>query len=234
MREYTDCYVAFMDLLGFKAILGNKNISCEDIALIFDEIKKQYYVRRNEIPMVNPDDINFKVMSDSVCVYIDSSIKNSFLVLIFICTYFQVRLLRLSPPILVRGGISKGSMYSNEDVTFGPGMSDAYILENDLAKYPRIIIPMNVVDDYIQIVDFSKRSLISNFLFKDFDSFYTINYFELYTAWGYKTNDGEQLKNMIYNTLCTSKDLGVREKYLYLQSHIIPKIDDAKERKRDV
>ena len=118
MREYTDCYVAFMDLLGFKAILGDKNMSCEKIAQIFDEIKKQYYVRDNEAPMVNPDDIHFRVMSDSVCIYINSAIEDSLLVLIFLCTFFQVRLLRLSSPILVRGGISKGNMYSNGDILF--------------------------------------------------------------------------------------------------------------------
>lgn len=230
MREYTDCYVAFMDLLGFKAILGDKNMSCEKIAQIFDEIKKQYYVRDNEAPMVNPDDIHFRVMSDSVCIYINSAIEDSLLVLIFLCTFFQVRLLRLSSPILVRGGISKGNMYSNGDILFGPGLSQAYVLENDLAKYPRIIIPLDIVDDYRETLDNTKRGLLTGFLFMDFDCFYTINCFEMFTAWGYKLEDGERVKDVIYSILSTNPKPDIREKYLYLQSHIMTQIESAKER----
>ena len=64
MREYTDCYVAFMDLLGFKALLSDKEKSCEDIASVFDEISKRYDLRENEIPMIDISNIHFKVTVD--------------------------------------------------------------------------------------------------------------------------------------------------------------------------
>lgn len=234
MRDYTDSYVAFMDLLGFKSILKSRDFECEDIARIFDEITTQYYVEKNDHYYVEPGKIHFKVMSDSVCIYIDSSIENSLMALIFICTYFQIRLMRLPSPILVRGGISKGNMYSSGDVLFGQGLSDAYTLENDVAKYPRIIIPKNIVDDYYNTnKDSHSTQLLSGFLFEDFDEFYTINYPEFFTAWGYKPENGERIKKLIYDTLSDSRDPGIREKYLYLHSKITPKINKAKEQNNE-
>lgn len=229
MREYTDCYVAFMDLLGFKNILYDKDNSCEDIASIFDEINKKYDVRESEIPIVDPNDMKYKVMSDSLVIYIDSSIENSLTALVFICVHFQVRLLRLNKPIIIRGGISRGGMYSSGDVVFGTGLSNAYNLENRIAKFPRIIIPMNIADAYIAEMSENNKIILNGFLIKDFDCFYTLNYFDSFTAWGYKSEEGERVKNMIYSTLSTSVDENIREKYLYLQANIVPKIEKRME-----
>lgn len=79
-------------------------------------------------------------------------------------------------------------------------------------------------------MDATKSVLLSGFLFVDFDNFYTINYFETFTAWGYKPEDGERVRDKIYTTLCTNQKPDIREKYLYLQSHIMPQIESAKER----
>jgi len=227
MREYKICYVAFMDILGFKSLLRDKTKSCEDIAQIFDEIKKQYDIRENGNPMIDKDEIHFKVMSDSVCIFIDSSIENSLLVLVMLCVHFQIRLLRLPTPVLVRGGISQGNVYLDSDIMFGPGMCNAYELESVYAKYPRIIVPLKLVDDY-DMNDMEKKSILSSFLFRDFDEFYTTNCYELYTGWGYKQEDGERLIDHIYNVLCNPSSPEVREKYLYFQSHVVPAIENEK------
>ena len=230
MREYTDCYVAFMDLLGFKALLSDKEKSCEDIASVFDEISKRYDLRENEIPMIDISNIHFKVMSDSICIYIDSSIKESLTVLCWLCTHFIVRLLRLDPPIIIRGGISKGNIYSDGDVLFGQGLSSAYMLENNAAKYPRIIIPENIIDDYCRELTQQEISLLMGTLAMDFDRFYCLNYYPIFTAWSYKAEEGERVNKLIYDTLSKSVDSNIRDKYLYLQSKICPEIEKAKDR----
>lgn len=230
MREYTDSYVAFMDLLGFKAILSDENKSCEDIALIFDEITKRYNLQENHAPIIDFSNIHYKVMSDSICIYIDSHIKDSLSVLCWLSLHFVVRLLRLNPPIIIRGGISKGNIYSNGDVLFGQGLSNAYLLESKTAQYPRIIIPENIVDDYCKKSD---PTLIMGALIKDFDNYYCLNYYAVFTAWGYKNEDGEIVEKMIYDTLSKSLEPSVREKYLYLQSKICPEIDKAKLRNKN-
>ena len=37
MKEYRDCYVAFLDILGFKNMINNK--SCSELFEIFESIK---------------------------------------------------------------------------------------------------------------------------------------------------------------------------------------------------
>lgn len=48
--------------------------------------------------------------------------------------------------LFVRGGISVGDFYINEDIVFGPALLDAHITESKLACYPRIILDSKTVD----------------------------------------------------------------------------------------
>jgi hypothetical protein len=43
-----------------------------------------------------------------------------------------------------RGGITKGSLYHDHSMVFGPALIAAYRLETEVAKYPRILIPRSV------------------------------------------------------------------------------------------
>ena len=42
--------------------------------------------------------------------------------------------------LFVRGGVSVGDFYINEDIVFGPALLDAHNTESKLACYPRIIL----------------------------------------------------------------------------------------------
>jgi hypothetical protein len=46
-----------------------------------------------------------------------------------------------------RGGISKGLLYQDYSMVFGPALIDAYRLESQIAKFPRIVIPRAVAAD---------------------------------------------------------------------------------------
>jgi hypothetical protein len=49
---------------------------------------------------------------------------------------------------LVRGGITIGDIVHDEEVVFGPALNRAYHLEHDIAKYPRIVVDPEVVDEF--------------------------------------------------------------------------------------
>ena len=96
MKEYSHCYFAFIDLLGFKEIVKKK--TCSEIVSIFDEAKKHYTINRIldgnvEVPIIPPEDIHYYIMSDSVCIYIKDDIKSALPVLEWLCMNFQVRML---------------------------------------------------------------------------------------------------------------------------------------------
>lgn len=47
--------------------------------------------------------------------------------------------------LFVRGGISMGDFYINEDIVFGPALLDAHHTESQIACYPRIILDKKTV-----------------------------------------------------------------------------------------
>jgi hypothetical protein len=49
--------------------------------------------------------------------------------------------------ILTRGGVVHGPAYHRGQVLFGPAINDAYHLETEVARYPRILVAPSVVAD---------------------------------------------------------------------------------------
>ena len=83
-REYAKCYIAFLDMLGFKNIIGQS--ICEDICTVFDNIKKPFSsAQLDEEHLITEDTIkalNIKVMSDSICFYIEVKHANALIALL--------------------------------------------------------------------------------------------------------------------------------------------------------
>lgn len=50
--------------------------------------------------------------------------------------------------LLLRGGVSEGNYYQNNNISFGSGLVKAYELE-DKAKYPRIIFDRSMIEDIL-------------------------------------------------------------------------------------
>ena len=107
---------------------------------IFKDIKnplKKAYIGENGVAkeIASAQKVNFKCMSDSICMYIDATAPDALICLIMACSIFQANLLKREVPVLVRGAIVVGDIYAKEDTTFGPGMTKAYLLEENSAKY---------------------------------------------------------------------------------------------------
>ncbi|RGC97242.1 hypothetical protein DW194_17090 [Subdoligranulum sp. AM16-9] len=217
-EKYENCYIAFLDLLGFKELV--KTHTCEQILKIFDEIKSQYMITRDEDkkPLVDPKKIHFKIMSDSICFYVSSHISNSLPVLISLCAYFQVRLWRLEHPILVRGGIVKGDIYANDDIMFGTGLTNAYLLEEKNAKVPRIIITKETAETCN--ADESAKTYMQGFLLRDSDGFYYVDSLAMFYVWGQKNKSYIKFYNYVQHILDSTTDESIRSKYLYLEAKI--------------
>jgi hypothetical protein len=218
ISEYQRNYIAFLDILGFKEML--KSRTCTQIVQIFDEIKTQYFIKcmDNQKPLVEISDIHQKIMSDSICFYISTDVLNALPVLIGLCSYLQVRLWRAEYPILVRGGIVEGDLYSNGDILFGTGLTEAYLLEEKNAKVPRIIMTKQTVTR--ASIDDSAKGLVQGHLLTDYDGFYFINSFPMLSAWGSKDGSYARFCTHVQNTLDSTTDDSIRSKYLYLASKL--------------
>ena len=217
MKEYTQYYFAFIDLLGFKEIVNTK--TCNEIYEIFEEVKSKYYPQKgiNEseyAPIIPPDDIHYYIMSDSICIFIKSDIKSALTVLTWICLYLQVRLLCLKTPIFVRGSIALGNVYSDNNILYGPAMVEAYLRSEEIAQYPRIVIPKRLINE-VDNLDEKRFLNISTFL--EADDLYVINYLEFFCLHQSSPEQKKNVINFITNILDTSLNKSVREKYSYVK-----------------
>ena len=222
-KQYTECYIAFLDMLGFKKMIEEKN--SEEILSIFNKIKKPYqgaYTLGNgtRIDEETIDALKIKVMSDSICFYIDVLKPNALLNILISCLAFQFSLLDLSEPILLRGAIVRGKLYAADDILFGPGLTQAYLMEEYNAKYPRIIITNDVLDHARQdnaSDDTLLKGIDTQITFRDFDAFYTLNFVQALEVWDKDKKIYNRLTKRISYVLDSTMDESIREKYLYLE-----------------
>lgn len=217
--EYTECYIAFLDMLGFKELV--KVSSCNDIIEIFKTFDKKpiseaYLGNKVLVGKDTTDALKMKVMSDSICLYIDIMVPQALLCMLMACMQMQMYLLERSKPIFLRGAIIRGKIYAEKDVTFGPGLTDAYLLEEKNAKYPRIILTKDLLK-YIEL-DTENDSILKAVTFKDFDALYAVNYYSLISSANKETYDN--IVRTVNHVLDTSIDSSIREKYLYFERNL--------------
>lgn len=221
--QYTKYYIAFIDLLGFKNIINSK--TCHDIFTIFLNIRnpvQQVQIYKNGAwhPLIDKDTmqkISIKIMSDSILFYIPATENDALCSLIMACTSFQAKMAQLADPILMRGGIVCGDMLALGDITYGPGLTSAYLLEDKIAKYPRIIIDENLVETAIKETSEKCHPLLQISLFRDNDSYYALNYFEALAHDNDNKNATQNFIAHVDSVLNSKLDPSIREKYSYLK-----------------
>lgn len=97
---YKVYYVAFLDILGFKKMVMSN--TCEQIVDIYDSIHNGNlsFIKHCDRDIVEGNADSYKVMSDSICVYIDKTSMNALYNIWLWCCLFQKKLISLDPPRL--------------------------------------------------------------------------------------------------------------------------------------
>ena len=220
-RQYTTCYIAFLDILGFKDLI--KTRTCNELFEIFTTKMKQHigavYKETDEI--LNMDNVKIKVMSDSICFFIDSTVRNALFGLTVTCARFQNELMKMSTPILCRGAIVKGDLFWDGDIIFGPGFVEAYLMEENNAKFPRIIMTMETIQSAQDNTDAVIMNDLRKLVFIDYDDFGVIDNLEKFEGFDIDGTNCENLYNHIINVLAQTTNDSVREKYLYLKNSLL-------------
>lgn len=217
--QYTQYYIAFLDILGFKNLVNDPERTCQDILNVYEfvgERHKDFFTGEDENVR---NSVKMRIMSDSICLYVEANTRNALHLLMAYCVAFQHDLLIMSPSIFVRGGISLGGMYVKEDIIFGPALTDAYLLEEKNAKVPRIIIRKKTLDYGMSTVDEDLQEVMSPCIFRDEDAFYALDYLVL-LAVGRDVEAINRVKGVISNQLDTTIDESIRQKYLYVEKRM--------------
>ncbi len=172
-NSLSEYYICYFDILGYRAFFDNDTPEHKKflatVLLALDSIKS---VLRNSHTSIN---INCKTYSDNFLLYFEKSLldeSRALDILINITRKIQVKLL-MDEGLLLRGGITIGGFYADENLVFGKGLISAVELEEKYAVVPRIIIDK---ENFKTVVD----ALIDNGqLIRDFDGYCFVNYFDI-------------------------------------------------------
>lgn len=147
--EYSDYYVAFLDILGFKNLVKSKKE--EDKEKI-----NRYFSLINEITQYlkqiqQKKDIGSIIISDSVILAVPMSNNKTENIskLRHLCIAIQKIQFNLAiEDIWLRGAISSGKAYFNatHSQIVGSAYIDAYLLEEKLAINPRVILDNKIIN----------------------------------------------------------------------------------------
>jgi len=154
-RQFEMRFVAFVDILGsrdFSERMRRDPELFEVMRSALDTIRKQanrldkYRRARNRkkpgrrASLLPPADLQMTAFSDCFLISDTDSLWQLFAAV----QALGSRL--LSHGILTRGAIVRGEAYHRGQVSFGPAMIEAYMIEREVAKYPRILVKDDVRD----------------------------------------------------------------------------------------
>lgn len=142
--------VAFIDILGFKDMIHEYEWEPESSLLqqIKTALDEAIQVTMKKVGEMNYDLLEYRMFSDNLCAAVPYfSSKVDFLaqlgIIITLIRSYQFSMMEKG--FYVRGGLTVGSYYSDENMIFSDGLVRAYEIESKEAKYPRIVIDNSII-----------------------------------------------------------------------------------------
>lgn len=189
---YEERVVAFIDILGFKAHINES----ENDSKKFSMLKLSLDYLKNQEHIFNPFGVVSQrcVTSFSDSVVVSYPIQNPFMI---IEDLLHLQLDLASNGFFIRGAIAKGNLHHdyNTKIVFGSAMNEAYDLEQNISKYPRIMLSKNYYKELRRLN--SNVDYIESRIVKDSDDVYFLNF--LMPDMVYK--DAESKKSCIISIL---------------------------------
>ena len=236
-QSYEDRVVAFIDVLGFSAMVEKTSTDEKKLQLLTSALDGLH----NKFWEWEADGVyssfSFTQFSDSIVIsaLAESSDSFSMLMQLLLGTMDLVD----DYGILLRGGIARGQLIHDNTMLVGPAMVDAYRLESKVAIYPRIIIEeelKKLFDDNMEAYIRNHTNLdevpVFNRIFKkDDDDWYYLDYIQPAEEYNNESTPDEHLKKLGYlaEKGLKSDEEKVRIKYEWLKKKVAAAINDKKQ-----
>lgn len=141
---YQNRVVFFFDILGFRDLVDKEFIKdqskSEKIYKVFEFINQFY---QDEIPDKYNPSKQITFFSDSIVISFIPDDPDTIFTTISTIQILLVNLANMG--IVMRGGISVGHLCHDSKYLFGPAFINAYDIESNLAKFPRIICDDSII-----------------------------------------------------------------------------------------
>jgi hypothetical protein len=146
-EEYTDCMIAFIDILGFDSKVRNMK-SRED----FSKVGKILFSLKETEKRINTNRDLFKnltitAVSDSIIITMPYQDPICATAIISMAHMLQYDSIATSFETLLRGYLTRGYVYHKDNIIFGEGYSKAYQKEKEIGHAPRIVIDPKIIED---------------------------------------------------------------------------------------
>lgn len=234
-EKINHCLVAFIDVLGFKNKLNNVKNDSDLITLkkSIEEIHSQF--------MKDDEDIlgrKVLALSDAVVIIIDfedffnnhldlDALKDQ--ILSELSSIGLAQLLCHQQGIFLRGGITFGQFYFNNDILISKALAEVYQMESNEVCVPMIKLSNEIYDLLNEENQYYAWDIIKTFLKKinlnekKLPEFYALNYLQL----GFNDLEDEEfdiVKNnhfekINYNVQKYKNDPHIQKKYLFLKNY---------------
>lgn len=147
--NYENKLVAFVDLLGFKKAVfeseSDTNIKKSVDKAVYSYLKlktlNDAYIELMKEKGINKGLYDIAFFSDCFVISCKKqSDEQENLYIDFFKGLVNMSFKLLSIGFLIRGGVTYGLLYHQNNMIYGPAMNRAYLLESQQAKYPRILV----------------------------------------------------------------------------------------------
>lgn len=211
--NYSEGFIVFMDILGFSAYV-EKNKSIIKLKKINDFTEKIMSLYNSN----NISGIKIAFFSDSFVLTTEEKTVQSFNSLMIACHLINISIFN-SIGLFTRGAVTFGEFYHEDNIAFGPGIIQAYRIEDNDSKYVRMVIAENV-EKMLDTWD-CKGAWIQ----RASDGFWYFNWYMLslddaIEKDGFNFNKAEEIMNqnrkIILEILEKYQDSSVYNKYLWL------------------
>jgi hypothetical protein len=147
--NYEQRYCAFLDILGFSDMLRtiHQGVPYQKIRFLLQTIHlKTNWSKPPSNEEVTETDFRAQSISDAVAISTKATgrgllqIFDAIEAMSFEC---------LRHGYFIRGGIANGPLYHDDHIVFGDALVQAYRLESQIARYPRVIVPREIGTTYL-------------------------------------------------------------------------------------
>ncbi|MGD0544808.1 MAG: nitroreductase family protein [Candidatus Acidiferrales bacterium] len=228
---YSDCLVSYFDILGFRHMIdawGPEQIKSGLDALLA--------LSSQDLPLRRVTLRGLSTFSDHVVrtVPLDGLGGDEILATVqFELSQIQhVQANLVVNGIFVRGAMTRGSIYINDEIVFGPALVHAYEMEQKVAIYPRIVVDRTTVIAGMQsaVGKENMTRLCEDYLFYGEDEQWSVNYLQAGDELGERLTLLKGHSKVLRRKLSEISDSAVLAKFRWLadfQNSIVAQLADA-------
>ena len=159
--EFNEYYIAYFDVLGCKSYFsGDERAELDFVqklkGMVNTAVEYAKSINRSPVLSLQADmHIEYRLFSDNIALYM--KVGNSQLEIVRLLTFLEAissaqRETLFTCKLLLRGGVVKGRLYSDESFFVGKGLIDAVAIEESTV-FPRISVDSSIVNAFSDLTN---------------------------------------------------------------------------------